>query len=474
MSICPVAMLLTGGFRPGRLVLQRASQPLPHSPRRLPQRWPLQDPAQARCRMPLDSGGSQGPEVSLSAHQTVICESINERVSVYKICSEQRNVALKITRVIIPGQERRRESNVLHSMSAPHPLKEAPGARHLMRMLDHFTLDGVAGIHDCFVLELVGQKVDLYVEEQTSGRCRLPARVAKRVAKEALMGLDNLHKRGIVHGEIRTGNLVFSLPHSVHSTSEAAFCAALGSPQICPVVSGDGEPVGPEKPAYIVAPASFPEELALCSQPVKLIDFGESFLSADTPRRLSVDGPSVAATIAQAPGVVFGEPLDHRIDLWSMGVMLFELITGVHLFAYERKSPTTQINEMLHLAPDALPARWQSQWRAMCAEQAFPWHSHSSAAALSTATRATPHEEDTQQGHESLTDDGDKSLRDHLAKEYFGRTRRFDLADGEENDFFTESDIAKMGEMIGKLIRLEPAARVSVADVLADSWWDDV
>ncbi|KAK8208094.1 kinase-like domain-containing protein [Phyllosticta capitalensis] len=383
--------------------------------------------------------------------------------------NEHRYVALKITRVAVPGHERRRESDMLQSMAAPHPRKKKPGSQHLIHMLDHFTLEGLAGYHDCFVLELVGQKVDLYVEEQTSGRCRLSARVAKRVAKEALMGLDNLHKRGIVHGDIRTGNLAFSLPPSVHSTSESAFCAALGFPQICPVVSGDGEPIGPEKPAYIVAPASFPKELALCSQPVKLIDFGESFLSAETPRRLSVDGPSVAATIAQAPSVVFGEPLDHRIDLWSMGVMLFELVTGTHLFAYERKSPTTQIDEMLHLAPDALPARWQSQWRAMCAEQAFSWHSHSPAAALSTAT-----EEGAQKEEKILADDGGNSLSNHLAKEYFERTKQFDLADSEENHFFTESDIARIGELINKLIRLEPAARASVADVLADSWWDDV
>ncbi|KAK8245523.1 kinase-like domain-containing protein [Phyllosticta capitalensis] len=346
--------------------------------------------------------------------------------------NEHRYVALKITRVAVPGHERRRESDMLHSMAAPHPRKKEPGSQHLMGMLDYFTLEGLAGYHDCFVLELVGQKVDLYVEEQTSGRCRLPARVAKRVAKEALIGLYNLHKRGIGHGDIRTGNLAFSLPPSVHSTSETAFCAALGSPQICPVVSGDGEPIGPEKPAYIVAPASFPKELALCSQPVKLIDFGESFSSAETPRRLSVDGPSVAATIAQAPGVVFGEPLDHRIDLWSMGVM-------------------------------------QSQWRAMYAEQAFPWHSHSAVAGLSTAT-----EEGAQKEEKILANDAGNSLSNHLAKEYFERTRRFDLADGEENDFFTESDITKVGELISKLIRLEPAARASVADVLADPWWDDV
>lgn len=66
-------------------------------------------------------------------------------------------------------------------------------------MLDHFTLVGPNGSHDCLVLELVGPNiadlVDVYCKDW-----RLPANLAKVFAKQALQGLDFLAVNDIVHG----------------------------------------------------------------------------------------------------------------------------------------------------------------------------------------------------------------------------------------------------------------------------------
>ena len=66
-------------------------------------------------------------------------------------------------------------------------------------MLDHFQLDGPNGTHHCLVLEMLGPSVSDWLD----ARCRderLPGRLARSIAKQALLGLDVLHQQGIGHG----------------------------------------------------------------------------------------------------------------------------------------------------------------------------------------------------------------------------------------------------------------------------------
>ena len=66
-------------------------------------------------------------------------------------------------------------------------------------MLDYFTLVGPNGTHDCLVLELLGPSVADVVESYYKDD-RLPARLAKSFANQALQGLDFLARHGIGHG----------------------------------------------------------------------------------------------------------------------------------------------------------------------------------------------------------------------------------------------------------------------------------
>jgi len=74
-----------------------------------------------------------------------------------------------------------------------------PGSLHLIRMLDHFKLDGPNGTHDCLVLELLGPSVPDLLEAHFQDE-RLPGKLAKSIAKQALLGLDLLHQQKIGHG----------------------------------------------------------------------------------------------------------------------------------------------------------------------------------------------------------------------------------------------------------------------------------
>ena len=68
-----------------------------------------------------------------------------------------------------------------------------------------------------------------------------------------------------------------------------------------------------------------PENIMLGDDGVaKVLDFGIARLVECTAR----SGAVVGTPAYMSPEQLRGEPLDHRTDLWSMGVMLFEMLTG--------------------------------------------------------------------------------------------------------------------------------------------------
>ncbi|KAI0966139.1 kinase-like domain-containing protein [Xylaria arbuscula] len=75
-----------------------------------------------------------------------------------------RNVALKVS---VSEKSSNNEANVLNAiskLSEEYPGQDHPGRHHLVRMLDHFTVDGPNGIHNCLVLELLGPSVPDVIE----------------------------------------------------------------------------------------------------------------------------------------------------------------------------------------------------------------------------------------------------------------------------------------------------------------------
>jgi len=66
-----------------------------------------------------------------------------------------------------------------------------------MTMTDSFHINGPNGTHECLVLELLGPSVADYLDAHLMER--LPGKLAKTIAKQALLGLCFLHERGIAH-----------------------------------------------------------------------------------------------------------------------------------------------------------------------------------------------------------------------------------------------------------------------------------
>jgi hypothetical protein len=85
--------------------------------------------------------------------------------------------------------------------------------------------------------------------------------------------------------DLHTGNIAFTSP-PLDSMSEEAVLDKLGGPQTGVIRASDGRPLPPGMPRYLVWPAKIPFDKASLNTPIKLIDFGKSFVPGGKPDTL--------------------------------------------------------------------------------------------------------------------------------------------------------------------------------------------
>ncbi|KAJ6048929.1 uncharacterized protein N7446_011612 [Penicillium canescens] len=203
--------------------------------------------------------------------------------------------------------------------------------------------------------------------------------------------------------------------------SEKGFIDMLGTPEIGNVRRRDGKALGPTLTEYIVR--------SLHTGSIKIIDFRESFLYAAAPKKLHTPLPH------RAPEVIFQDHVDYRVDLWSMGRMLFDLFTGQPPFDTFMITHPVLVRQMQEMASDILPARWHNSWDTMKEKDSE-----------TPETRRSP------------------APREWLEEVYF---------DGEQEQNVTPEYITRLGQAIGKLLYFAPCARASTTEVSHDPWFNE-
>ncbi|OAX84919.1 CMGC/SRPK protein kinase [Emergomyces africanus] len=337
---------------------------------------------------------------------------------------EEGYVAVKISVAERDHGGEAREFQIMKELASHHFC-----LKHMVHMLDDFDLKDPNGCHKCLVYELLGPNIpDAINAHFYDGR--LPGMLAKVIAKQSLIALDSLHQQKIGCGDLHTRNLAFTMPY-MNNVTEEGFIEMLGEPEIGYVRRSDEKELEPGIPKYIVKPTTYQTRSWNLAQSIKIIDFGESFLSSAVPQTLHTPLP------VRAPEVIFQDRIDYRVDMWSMGCMvrqLFELFTGQPPFDIFLITPTILAGQMQELASDDLPERWQGIWDTMNTED-------------SRATEKTG-----------------SNLQEWLEEVYL---------DGMESPDFTREDIVRLGQIIGKLLQFEPSARASARQVLEDPWFNE-
>jgi serine/threonine protein kinase/tetratricopeptide (TPR) repeat protein len=157
---------------------------------------------------------------------------------------------------------------------------------------------------------IVMEYVDGELLSSRVARGPLPVREVVEIGIQVADALDEAHSRGIVHRDIKSANLMRT-------------------------------------------------ERGL----VKVLDFGlAKFVSNVASRevtkpQMTIAGMVVGTVSYMAPEQALGRPIDHRVDLFSLGVVLFELLTG--RMPFEGSTPTEIIDRILHEVPPP-PSRFAS------------------------------------------------------------------------------------------------------------------
>lgn len=142
----------------------------------------------------------------------------------------------------------------------------------------------------------------LYPGETLKERIRkgpLPPEDAAAIAIQIARGLAAAHERGIVHRDIKPGNVI---------------------------LTADGT--------------------------VKLLDFGLARLAEAT---LTLPGATPGTVAYMSPEQTRGDPLDRRTDLWSLGVVLYEMLAGLRPF--RGGNDRAVIQAIRHAQPEPLGKR---------------------------------------------------------------------------------------------------------------------
>ncbi|KAL8903828.1 MAG: hypothetical protein Q9171_007266 [Xanthocarpia ochracea] len=314
---------------------------------------------------------------------------------------------------------------------------------HVITLLDHFYCQGPNGTHLCLVLEAMGASVAAMTEGLPQNKVarlrfghvsRYPKWMAKRVLTHMLHGIAFLHSRGVTHGDIQPGNLLFSA-----SSLDLVSVEELEDDETGAVVAVERLDKKADKWA--------PKYLGISDPVIDYTDLDPEFIVkvSDLGAACRVDNVSkdpITPVGLRSPELTLKAPFDHSIDIWSFGCLVFELLTGRPLFAVGRQNMDNCDDDHLLQMIDVLgplPKHLFSRW-----------------------SRSSKYFSDNGELINSMIDGPPRIHRFEPLENLFRQNKSNEIAEEEEGLVL---------DLLRYVLRYEPKERPSAEDILKHTWF---
>ncbi|KAK1673543.1 kinase-like domain-containing protein [Colletotrichum godetiae] len=187
---------------------------------------------------------------------------------------------------------------------------EHPGQKLLRSIKDSFELQGKIGPHVCLVFETLGLSL-ADIRELAGGK--LPENLLKGLVYGLLLGIDYMHSVAhVVHTDIQDGNIMLSISDTTILDDLVNEEWRLPSAR---KVMGD-------RTTYASTGLEIPDDPG---DPV-ISDFGDAqYGEGDFEGEVMPD-------LYRAPEIILGIPWDEKIDIWALGLMVWDLFEGKLLY----------------------------------------------------------------------------------------------------------------------------------------------
>ncbi|KAL2068572.1 hypothetical protein VTL71DRAFT_14909 [Oculimacula yallundae] len=210
----------------------------------------------------------------------------------------------------------------LHSVKTSHP-----GSKGIRTLRDQFQLPGECGPHECLVHEPLGLTLK-DIREMSEGE-KVSGELLKPIIKYLLMALDFLHREAqIVHTDIQEGNIMLEIEDDAifkNFEEEERTQPSLRKIEGDRIIYATRQVDIPDNPSHAV-----------------LCDFGDAHFGEE-----SYIG-EVMPDLYRAPEIVLGIPWNEKTDIWSVGLMVWDLFEGKHLFT--DRLPSRDASAPAHIA----------------------------------------------------------------------------------------------------------------------------